>query len=194
VSFLIVHGFANHRPPEHWQHWLAGELRRRGCAVRYPQLPDPDAPRLERWLRVLADEYARLGDDSVVICHSLGCVLWYDAWRREVIRAPASRVMLVAPPGPAFLRSTDATSHFSQPPWEAAVLQGSSRTTIRLVASDADPYAPEGPSARLYGEPLGLDAETVVGAGHFAIDDGYGPWPAMLAWCADPTVRFATRE
>ena len=43
-GFLLLHGWQNRRPADHWQHLLADELRGRGLAVRYPQLPSPDEP------------------------------------------------------------------------------------------------------------------------------------------------------
>ena len=65
--------------------------------------------------------------------------------------------------------------------WDAARLRASSEEPVRLVASDRDPFCPEGPAAVVYGEPLGLATETIRGAGHFTPVDGYGPWPAVLA-------------
>ena len=49
-AFLILHGWQNHRPAAHWQHWLADRLTDLGHEVAYPQLPEPDDPDLERWL------------------------------------------------------------------------------------------------------------------------------------------------
>ena len=46
-AFLILHGWQNHRPKDHWQHWLADRLGELGHQVTYPQLPDPDDPDLE---------------------------------------------------------------------------------------------------------------------------------------------------
>jgi predicted alpha/beta hydrolase family esterase len=37
--FLVLHGWQNRRPREHWQHWLTDSLRATGERVRYPQLP-----------------------------------------------------------------------------------------------------------------------------------------------------------
>src|SRR6266508_5326296 len=103
-SFLVLHGLGNHRPRGHWQRWLVERLRRDGEQVRYPQLPDPDRPQLTAWLDALGVEYAQLGDgERVVICHSLACALWYEASERGLINPPATRVMLVAPPGASVL-------------------------------------------------------------------------------------------
>jgi len=56
TGFLILHGVENHRPPEHWQFLLAAQLVEHGLEVRYPALPEPDAPELERWLATLEHE------------------------------------------------------------------------------------------------------------------------------------------
>lgn len=189
-SFLILHGLANRRPAGHWQHWLADELRRRGESVHYPQLPAPDRPDLARWLQRLAGQYRQTGKgERVVICHSLACALWYQAWASGALVEPADRVLLVAPPGPSVL-GRELTRAFDPGLWRASVLRSSSRARIRLVASGRDPNCTEGPAARLYGEPLGLDAETIPGVGHLTPADGYGPWPEVLQWCRDPSARF----
>jgi hypothetical protein len=46
-SLLILHGVENWRPREHWQWWLAHELRARGEQIFYPQLPAPSSPALD---------------------------------------------------------------------------------------------------------------------------------------------------
>jgi uncharacterized protein len=187
----MLHGLANHRPLGHWQWWLTEELRRRGEQVLYPQLPNADAPQLTEWLDLLGSECAQMGDgDRIVICHSLACVLWYEASARDALARPADRVLLVAPPGPSVL-DVPITATFATGRWRADRLQASSLATIRLVASDSDPFCPEGSAALVYGQPLGLDAETIPGAGHLTSLDGYGPWPAALRWCLDGSVRFS---
>ena len=190
--FLVLHGLENHRPQGHWQWSLADQLRRRGEQVLYPQLPNPDTPQLDEWIDMLVAEWTQMGDgERIVVAHSMGCVVWYEASTRDALSPPADRVLLVAPPGPTFIR-TPIVASFSSGPWKAAPLHASSRSRIRLVSSDADPYCTDGPASAVYGEPLDLDAETITGAGHISIDDGYGPWPDVLRWCLDPSARFGT--
>jgi hypothetical protein len=188
--FLVLHGWENHRPPEHWQWWLVDRLRADGEQVLYPQLPSPDQPRLGDWLEVLAGEWLQMGDgERVVVAHSLSCLLWLQAAVRAVVDPPADRVLLVAPPSPAVTADIPAIAEFAVTPSPAvaAAVAASSRTPVRLVASDADSYSTEGPAAEVYGRPLGLAAETLPGAGHLTIDDGYGRWPAVLAWARAAT-------
>jgi uncharacterized protein len=192
--YLVLHGLANHRPPAHWEWWLADQLRGRGEQVLYPQMPNADAPQLDEWLELLVAEWAQMGDgERIVVAHSMGCVLWYEASTRAALDPVADRVLLVSPPGPSFIRTPIVASFFSGP-WNAAPLHASSRSRIRLVSSDDDQYCADGPASAVYGEPLDLDAETIIGAGHLTIDDGYGPWPRVLAWCLDPTTRFTARD
>jgi predicted alpha/beta hydrolase family esterase len=184
--FLILHGVENHRPPEHWQHWLAEELRRRHEVVLYPQLPDPDSPSLESWLELVRAELAQLGDgERIVLCHSLASLAWLHLPGRLNANERVHRVLLVSPPSPEILWAKIA--HFAAP---ADLSPGSIRSasdTTRIVCSDNDPYCPPG-ADRLFAEPLQLPADRIPGGGHLSDGDGYGPWPSILAWCLDETV------
>jgi uncharacterized protein len=185
TTFLILHGFQNHRPPGHWQHWLAGALRERGHEVRYPQLPEPDAPRLDDWLDALAEHGERPADGGqfVVLGHSLGVLLWLRAVAAG--RAPAAdRVLLAAPPSPQVTASIPEIAGFA----DGLDLTGLDVKNARLVYGDDDPYCPEGADVH-YGTPLGLDVDHVPGGAHLNPDSGYGEWPDVLAWCENAEAR-----
>ena len=182
--FLILHGIENRRPPEHWQRHLAERLREHGEQVAYPQLPRPDAPRYEDWEELLHAELDLLGDgERVVVCHSLGCTLWL----RAAPQPPVDRVLLVAPPGRTTIVRLAPSFADGRP--DPAAVAAAARTTA-IVCSDADPYNAEGDSAAL-AEAAGARRHVIAGAGHLSVDDGYGPWPGVEAWCLDPgSARF----
>jgi predicted alpha/beta hydrolase family esterase len=72
AEVLILHGWQNRRPDGHWQRWLAGELGASGAIVRYPQLPEPDEPVLDDWLRALDAELdGTVPDELTVVAHSV---------------------------------------------------------------------------------------------------------------------------
>ena len=191
--FLVLHGWQHHRPPAHWAWWLTEALRERGEQVLYPQLPDPDHPRLAAWLAAFGAEWAQMGrGQRVVVAHSLGALLWLRAAGERLTDPPADRVLLVAPPSPQVTRSTPEMAEFDAP-LDAVSLRASSRDTVRLACSDADGYSREGTAAEVYGAPLELDADLLPGAGHLSDDDGYGPWPAVLDWCLEPSTRLVPR-
>lgn len=189
TSFLVLHGWENRRPADHWQHWLAERLLERGAQVLYPQLPEPDRPVLQDWLRDLRHYAAAMrGEEKVLVCHSLSVLLWlHAAASSDPVRA--DRVLLVAPPAPAFLREQPVAQFV---PDDTAQVDRQLLATVRLVASDDDPYCPGGAQAP-YVDRYGLDADLVPGAGHLNPDTGYGAWPSVLQWCEDPATRITGR-
>lgn len=182
AGFLILHGIENHRPPGHWQFLLAARLVERGHEVRYPALPEPDAPQLEPWLSTLQAELAALGGQPrVVVCHSLACLLWFRATERAV-GSPVDRLLLVSPP--ASERVPDGGASFRLDSFDTDAVRRSVNGEIAIVCSDADPYNPAGAQG-LYGDPLGVTATIIEGAGHITPDTGFGPWSFAVEWCLE---------
>jgi uncharacterized protein len=179
---LILHGWQG-SGPEHWQTWLAGELRAAGAAVRYPDLPACDEPCPDRWAAALHGELAGLADDAggerVVCCHSLGCVLWLREAARIAPGHRVERVALVAPPCPG--AKVPELAGFFPSGADRATVEAAAQTT-RLVCSDDDPYCPGLGARHHWGAPLGLPVDVLAGGGHINAEAGYGPWPAMRAW------------
>ncbi len=171
MRVLILHGYEGNAPG-HWQTWLASQLREDGHDVAYPDLPDPLHPDLDAWLAVLAG--LRRGEDDVVVCHSLACLLWLHHRARG--GAPARRVLLVAPPCPSAAEQVPALAGFFPAPLEPELARGA-----RLVCGDDDPYCPEDARA-VYAAPLGIEADRIAGAGHINTETGFGAWPAARAW------------
>lgn len=191
--YLLLHGLENHRPEGHWQRLLAGELRRDGHQVLYPQLPDADSPSLEAWLDALDAELliaAEAGDGPLtVIGHSLGAVLWLHAAARGVPVA-ADDVLLVAPAGPEELE--EHAPEFPLRPAEGDVTAeqvGAAGRRTLLVWSGDDAWCAAGADT-VYAAPLGLPVALEPGGAHLALSDGFGPWPAVSAWARDPAAGW----
>ncbi len=178
MQVLILHGWQG-SGPDHWQTWLAHRLADTGIDVRYPVLPEPDAPRPEDWDAALDAELGRLDPrvERVVVCHSLACVAWLRRGRGADGPA-AERVLLVAPPSP----DTDIpeVAVFFPVDLDPGAVKSAAGHT-RLVCADDDPYCPEGAAAR-FGEALAVPVDLIPGGGHLNPDAGYGPWPAVEAW------------
>jgi uncharacterized protein len=95
------------------------------------------------------------------------------------------RVLLVSPPSPDILWPEIA--RFAPPADLSPESLAAASEVTRIVCSDADPYCPEG-ADRIDAEPLGVPADQIPGAGHLSIDDRYGPWPSVLAWCLNDAL------
>jgi predicted alpha/beta hydrolase family esterase len=166
TTFLILHGWTG-SSLEHWQTWLARRLE----PVRYPTLPEPDEPRLDRWLAALDHQLHETGPETTVLCHSLACILWFHHAARRP--APVERVLLVAPPTVVY----DEFASFFPVPYDADAVLAAAGETLLVYAPD-DPYAPGG-AAAIY---PGLPALELPGAGHVNTDAGFGPWPWAEEW------------
>ena len=190
---LIIHGWTNRRPVGHWQRSLAAALRDQGHLVSYPQLPNPDQPILDEWLEVLTaeldqfDEVAsRASEPMIVLAHSLGCVAWMQLADRGLLKQPADRVLLVAPPEPAPISPVPTFVMDLSDGRAERMIKGSAREVV-LVGSDADVWQPSGIQAGV-GDMIGLEAVVVHGAKHFSTLDGFTQWQGVIDWVNDPSA------
>lgn len=176
--------------PEHWQTWLAGQLRHAGREVRFPSLPSSGCPELTEWSIALDEALEGLPDDGFdVIAHSLGAVLWLHHASVAAFhggRPRPARVALVALPAPNQL-PPDAAS-FGPVPLDIDATRRTAGGTV-LVGGDNDPYCPGG-IARAYGAPLKMATTIIGGGGHLNPESGFGPWPAVLDWCGRDNLAF----
>jgi predicted alpha/beta hydrolase family esterase len=187
-SFLILHGWQG-SGPDHWQTWLAQRLAAEGEDVRYPDLPEPHAPRAGAWGQALHSELEAMPGEKTVVCHSMACILWAHEVAEIARRHPVERLLLVAPTCPR--TPIPGSRDFYPAPLDPEAVAASA-AHARVVWSDRDPYCPAG-AERSFARPLGLEADFIPGARHINPEAGFGPWPALEAWCRDgaPLVQGA---
>lgn len=212
VPTVILHGWQG-SGPDHWQSWLAEQLRAAQREVRYPDLPDAEHPVLDLWLAALSTTLDGLPEDGFdVVAHSLGAVLWLHHVAAPGESPRPARVALVSPPSPK--TTIPEIAAFFPAPLDIDVVRrsaggGSPASAVGgapgtvgvaagrtaggggtvLVGSDNDPYTPEG-IAPAYGLPLKMPTTIVGGGGHLNLEAGYGEWPAMLDWCGRDNLAF----
>lgn len=104
----------------------------------------------------------------------------------DALGSSADRLLLVSPPESS--RVPEPGASFRVNDVDAGAIHRTARE-VRIVCSDNDPYNPAGARA-FYGEPLGIESTIVSGAGHITPADGYGPWPALAAWCEQADSRL----
>jgi predicted alpha/beta hydrolase family esterase len=186
VPVVILYGWQG-SDSEHWQTWLATQLRDAGREVRYPELPDADHPRLDAWREALRSTLTGLPDDGFdVVAHSLGAVLWLHHAADPAGAALPARVALVSPPSPS--TTIPEIAEFFPPPLDIDAVRRAADGTV-LIGSDDDPYTPEGIAAA-YGSPLKIATTIVPGGGHINVESGYGECPAVLDWCNRDNLAF----
>lgn len=69
---IIVHGWDGY-PEEGWFPWLKRELEKRGFEVIVPQLPEPENPRIQKWVPALAAAVGMPDEQTYFVGHSMGC-------------------------------------------------------------------------------------------------------------------------
>lgn len=194
---LIIHGWGNHRPVDHWHRRLATSLRKQGHIVAYPQLPSSDFPVLADWLEVLETELALLGEVSdselVVITHSLGCLTWINLTMQGLAPNDVSRVLMVAPPDPALCVGAETFMVDLADQAVSKAVHGAAKVTL-LIGGDVDPWLPKG-LLETFGKPLDIPTIIYQGGGHMSPDDQppWGPWQGVIDWVNDPKASLLTR-
>ncbi|MEY4761244.1 MAG: hypothetical protein RLZZ200_1100 [Pseudomonadota bacterium] len=165
---LVLAGFQD-SGPLHWQTlWARGD-------PRYIKLAHAswDAPDRHDWLRELEAVLPAVGPDTVIVAHSLGCILT-AFWAATDADARVRGAFLVAPPDlgrPDAPR--DITNFLDVPriPLPFPTL---------VVGSDDDPY---GSATHMAGLARDWSARFVLmpGLGHIGSMSGVGRWPAGKA-------------
>ncbi|WP_395639449.1 RBBP9/YdeN family alpha/beta hydrolase [Pseudolysinimonas sp.] len=175
--FVILHGWENRRPADHWEHWLFDELSARDLEVDYPQLPDPDEPDLDTWLGLLDALVSRGERDVTLVVHSLATSLWLTHLARGGSPGRVTRLALVAIPSPAVLTPT-VVAPFVEHPRRIGALPGVEQIVFE---GEGDEYSPGGVRADYAIDPT-FTVEAVPGGGHLVPASGFGPWPRILEW------------
>ena len=183
---ILLHGWLNRRPKDHWMRLTATELRAAGHQVWYPQFPNPEEPETEEWQNLLEAEVALMdevpGGEKIAVAHSLGCINWLVGARSNRLGERFDRVVFVAPPDPDLLNEIEgAKLDLTDPEWRAAILRTTERFSI--VSSENDRWIPRGID-ETYTQTLGFTPVIVPGGLHFSIDDGWGKWQGMFEWLA----------
>ena len=195
AKVLILHGWTNRRQPGHWQRHLATALRQQGHIVAYPQFPSTDQPKLNEWQELLAAELDMLSEieagETIVIGHSLGCINWIQGAATGLITEPVDRVLLVAPADPIVLGEVEGLKVTLTDP-EVVAATHASTASLTVLASDQDKWTPRGIQAT-FGDPLGLEAVILPGAGHLSLDDGFGFWQGVIDWVNNPEADLTQR-
>ena len=192
-KIFIHHGWTNVRPEGHWARLTAAGLREKGHQVWYPQFPDPDTPDAAKWQALLKQESDMMdeidGGEKIAICHSLGTTNWLVGAMNDIYKKPFDRVLLVAPPDPQVLAKSDDIEgdllNLEDP--QLAVAAHKWAKSLNVIASDDDQWLPRG--VGIYAPALNVEPLIFEGAGHFSLDQGWGPWPGLSNWIESATPQ-----
>lgn len=177
---FIVHGWSGF-PGECWFPWLKHELEKRGFHVTVPQMPDADAPKIEKWVPHLAKTIGKPDKDTYLVGHSIGCqtILRY----LQSIHGEVGGAVFVAG---FFLKLVNLESPEEErvaEPWMTTPLdfkriKQAAKKCIAIF-SDNDPFVPL-ENAEGFVEKLDAEIVTVKSKGHMGASDNCPELPEAL--------------
>lgn len=175
---FIVHG-AYGNPSENWIPWLCEELRAKGHIAVAPQFPTPQEQSLESWKRAFWRDTGKVGSDTILVGHSIGCAFILNT--AMIFFQPIKAAFLISPfisplGNPEFdeINSTFFSMGFD---WDA-IRKSIGKATI--YHSDNDPYVPKN-LAEDVAKNLGTQINVIPGAGHFNEAAGFSKFERLLS-------------
>ncbi|HLD67806.1 MAG TPA: alpha/beta fold hydrolase [Pseudomonas sp.] len=162
TPILILPGYGD-SGPAHWQSlWQAAEP-----AMQRVPLDDWEQPHCARWLARLETAVAECGPDTLLVAHSLACLLvaHWAAQRERRIRG----ALLVAVPDPLGPNFPGAAQGFAPLPLKRFDFPS------LVVASSDDPFSSSG-FAQACASAWGSRCLNIGAAGHINDASGLGEW------------------
>lgn len=176
---FVVHGWGG-SPRGGWHPWLKMELEKLGCHVFNPEMPDTDAPTIEKWVSHLSKVVGVPDKETFFIGHSIGCqtILRY----LETISMPVGGALFVA--GWFNLENLESDKEreiaksWIETPVDVEKIQKILPKSI-LVISDNDPYGALEENKQKFAE-LGSKIVVLHNAGHITVVDGFSEVPMLV--------------
>lgn len=173
-TIFVIHGVEGH-PAENWFPWLKSELENLGHTVFVLAFPTPHQPNLMAWLSFFKRYEKDLGEDSIVIGHSLGALFLLHILEQHRVKAFFSVAGFGELPGNAFdeRMKTFAKNDFA---WERI---RANCAQSYVFHGDNDPYVrPE--TADALARHLEAELILVKEGGHFNTAAGYTKFDLLL--------------
>lgn len=169
---IIVHGWGDN-PNSNWYGWVKRELKKKGCDVLIPEMPESETPKIEAWVSALSESIGEVDENTYFIGHSIGCqtIMRY----LEKLKNKVGGVVFVA--GWFILQGIEDEAgavEIAQPWIETPINLDKVRknaSEFTAIFSDNDYYvSPE--NMKIFSEKLGARIIVEKKKGHFTERDG----------------------
>ncbi len=178
---LIIHGWGGY-PEEGWFPWLKRTLEERGFMVSIPQMPNPDRPTIEPWVKELVKTVGETTANLTLIGHSIGCQTIVRYLETLSVGQTVDTVILVAPFLELLTLGDDEDQAIAEPwlttPINYAEVKSHASKIVALF-SDNDPFVPLA-NAKIIEERLGAKTHIYQNKGHFSGENGIFEIPEIL--------------
>jgi predicted alpha/beta hydrolase family esterase len=178
TNVFIFHGTEGY-PEENWFPWLKAQLETKGIEVIVPQFPSPPvvASKISEWFGVLDQYKGQIGEETILIGHSLGGVFTLRVL--EKLETPVKAAFLTGTPiGVRPILNYDRDGGFSGFDFNWPLIKQNAKHFV-VFQSDDDPYVSLGNGKEL-AKNLGVELSFIPNAGHFNKKAGYTKFPQLL--------------
>ncbi len=173
----IVHGDQS-SANDHWFPWLSQQIQHSGHLARRLTLPDPSAPNFQNWQTAIQLQIPRLGPESIIVAHGLGCLASLHFLTQALSQTQIRGLILVAGFKDKLTALPELDGFIRQAKLDMAILQKQIAARFLLFSCN-DPYVSP-PKAVLLGHYINAQMQEVNHAGHFMRSDGFDEF--NLVW------------
>ncbi|MBL7159496.1 serine hydrolase family protein [Candidatus Microgenomates bacterium] len=175
MTVLILHGIGGHAGI-HWQQWLYDELVKAGHTVLMPNLPNPDHPDREEWLKTAQKTISSVDlSKLIIIGHSLGVTTALDLI--EKLNTPIN--ILISVSGFSEDYGADLNSYFLKEKSIDFNKVNQNLDQAFVIYGDNDPYVPQ-ETLKSLADQLGVKPKIFSKGGHLNTETGYTTFPYLL--------------
>jgi predicted alpha/beta hydrolase family esterase len=160
---------------ENWGQWLYGALEAKSYRVTMPTLPNADHPDRRAWLQTVAEYMQTLGNDTIIVAHSLSVASALDYL--EIAESQVAALVSVS--GFANDYGLELNSYFLK---EKVINFGAVDTNLErafVLYGDDDSYVPQ-EVLRALATDLNVEPTIIPHGGHLNTAAGFTEFPKLL--------------
>lgn len=161
MKIVLIHGYKASSQSNFFP-WLKNELRKLGHEVIAPDLPNPESPDPDEWIKTLVDAVGAVDDETIIVGHSLGAAIalrFLEA--AEAYSTPKGCLLISAP---WMIRSEELRGFFvSELDFDVLMWKASQFVVIHSVEDTVIPFD----HAKKYASVLHAKLLETEGNGHF---------------------------
>lgn len=181
----MIHGWGG-GPEIDFFPWAKEELTKMGFEVVTPEMPDSNYPKIDFWIKKLADTAGTPREDDILIGHSIGCQTIQRYLETLPTGTKVQKIILIAP----WTVLTERT--FTEMGEDRSVVAEWLEKPINYekikpmtdswtaVFSDDDPFVDYEQNYRVYQDKLGAKIILEKSQGHFSSEQGVDKIPFLL--------------
>lgn len=183
-KIIIIHGWGGSSKND-WMPWLGAELAQRGHEVLVPDMPDTDAPTIEKWVGHLTEVVGTPDKNTFFVGHSIGCqtILRYlDSYDFKAGERVGGAIFVAGWFNLENMESEEE-ERIAEPWIETPINIEKIKTVLphsTLIISDNDCYGAFEENKQKFSE-LGTRIVVKPGAGHFTAAEGWTEMPDVVA-------------